>query len=89
MDVNQGTLQSFVINLVLMEIMDKIAPGNAMLHVLVVTKLMDCVILAVIQDGRGTTVRHIAMVTYLEKIVASHVDTVLIQYSVIILMEPV
>lgn len=42
-----------------MEIMDKIAPGNAMLHVLVVTKLMDCVILAVIQDGRGTTVRHV------------------------------
>lgn len=42
-----------------MDIMDKIAPGNAMLHVLVVTKLTDCVILAVIQDGRGTTVRHV------------------------------
>lgn len=42
-----------------MDIMDKIAPGNAMLHVLVVTKLTDCVILAVIQDGRGITVRHV------------------------------
>lgn len=39
--------------------MDKIAQGNAMLHVLVVTKLTDCVILAVIQDGRGITVRHV------------------------------
>lgn len=42
-----------------MDIMDKIAPGNAMLHVLVVTKLTDCVILGAIQDGRGTTVRHV------------------------------
>lgn len=83
MDVNQGTFRNFATNLVLMDIMDKIAPGNAMLHVLVVTKLTDSVILAAIQDGRGTTVRHIAMVTYLEKIVASHVDTVSIQFSVI------
>lgn len=89
MDVNQGTLRGFVTNLVLMDIMDKIAPGNAMLHVLVVTTLTGCVILAVIQDGRETTVRNIAMVTYLEKIVASHVDTVLIQFSVIISTEPV
>lgn len=89
MDVDQDTFRNFVTNLVLMDIMDKIAPGNAMLHVLVVTKLTDCVILAVIQDGRGTTVRHIAMVTYLEKIVASHVDIVLIQFSVIMLTEPV
>lgn len=83
MHVNQDTFRNFVTNLVLMDIMDKIAPGNAMLHVLVVTKLTDCVILGAIQDGRGTTVRHIAMVTCLEKIVASHVDIVLIQYSVI------
>lgn len=89
MDVDQDTLHSFVTNLVLMEIMDKIAQGNAMLHALVVTKFTDCVILAVIQDGRGITVRHIAMVTYLEKIVASHVDTVLVPFSVIILTEPV
>lgn len=39
--------------------MDKIAQGNAMLHALVVTKLTDCVILAAIQGGRGTTVRHV------------------------------
>lgn len=42
-----------------MDIMDKIAPGNAMLHVLVVTKLTDCVIMAVIQDGRGITVNNV------------------------------
>lgn len=89
MDVNQGTLRGFVTNRVLMDIMDKIAPGNAMLHVLVVTMLTDCVILAVIQAGRETTVSNIAMLTYLEKIVASHADNVLIQYSVIMLTEPV
>lgn len=45
--------------LALMDIMDKNATEYAMLHALVVTTLTDCVILAVIQDGRGTSVNNV------------------------------
>lgn len=83
MDVNQGTLHSFVTKHAVMDIMDKIATEYAMLHVLVVTTLTDCVILAVIQDGRGTTVNNIVIVTSLGKDVTILVDTVLVQSSVI------
>lgn len=42
-----------------MDIMDKIALGYAMLHVLVVTTLTGCVILDVIQNGRKTTLSNV------------------------------
>lgn len=42
-----------------MDIMDKIALGNATWHVQVVTKLTGCVILDATQDGRETTVSNV------------------------------
>lgn len=52
-------IKNVLFQLVLMDIMGKIALGNAMRPVLVVTQLTDCVILAVIQDGRETTVSNV------------------------------
>lgn len=79
MGVNQDTLHSFVIRHAVMDILDKIAQRNATRHVLVVTKLTDCVILAVIQDGRGTIVNNIVIVKCLGRGVACLVDIVLSQ----------
>lgn len=52
-------IANVLFQLALMDIMDKNATEYAMLHALVVTTLTDCVILAVIQDGRGTSVNNV------------------------------
>lgn len=89
MVARSGTLVQDARRLALMDIMDKNATEYAMLHALVVTTLTDCVILAVIQDGRGTSVNNPVTVIFMEKIVACLVDIVWTQSNVITSMEHV